>query len=201
LLEIANVWLAICAVVHMDDTVIVDTEQEIDEARDLYVALADLLNCRQNEQKSMPPRWQKGGAVAGSCLGPCLSLPQTNSELDQGILCRLHLPEDKASKYKDGLNKHLGAEELAPGAAGKLAGRFDWAASVAFGRSARAFLWPVRDRQHNGGGTVLLSPALRAALLALKGFVLNLKGLTLYASEAPRQTVVGFVDASRSHTA
>ena len=40
LIEIANVWLAIPAVVHMDDAIILDTQDYIAEARDCFVRLA-----------------------------------------------------------------------------------------------------------------------------------------------------------------
>lgn len=62
LVEIANVWLAVCA------------ESEIDEARDLFVRLAVLLQCHQNEAKAVPPRSQKGGEQSGKCLGPTLTI-------------------------------------------------------------------------------------------------------------------------------
>ena len=56
LLEIANFWLAVCAVVHMDDTVIIDTYDEIDNAREVFLELAEILNCVQKPSKAIPPR-------------------------------------------------------------------------------------------------------------------------------------------------
>ena len=69
LVELANVWLAIPAVCHMDDTIIVDTAEEITEARNLFVALAELLNCEQNTDKAAPLR-----DVVG-CLDTCHKPP------------------------------------------------------------------------------------------------------------------------------
>lgn len=197
LLEIANVWLAICAVVHVDDTVIVDTDDEIDEARLLFVRLATLLQCQQNETKAMPPRTQAGGLAQGKCLGPTLTLPQTESELSADILCKLSLPADKVDKYH-ALLQHHRTKGCQPGAAAKLVGRMEWSASVAFGRAARAFLWPLRDRQHSASTDPALTPALDASLGALCGFVRNVRPLVLHSPDAERKIVYGFVDASSS---
>ena len=38
LLEVANVYLAVCAVVHVDDTIIIDTEGVFDGARRAHIA-------------------------------------------------------------------------------------------------------------------------------------------------------------------
>jgi hypothetical protein len=198
LLEIANVWLAICAVVHVDDTVIVDTEAEIDEARLLFVRLAKLLQCQQNEAKAVPPRGQRGGMVQATCLGPTLTLPQSETEIHGGILCKLSLPADKVDKYYQHLQAHRSANRLPPGAAAKRAGSMEWAASVAFGRAARAFLWPLRERQRSESKDARLTPALDASLGALCGFVREVRTMVLHAADADRRTIYGFVDASRS---
>ena len=80
-------------------------------------------------------------------------------------------------------------------------GRLEWAASKYFGRSARAFFWPLRDAQEQAGAarSRVLTPAARAASWALIGFIRNTKRLRFKTSRTARQTVVGFADASGSH--
>ena len=194
LVEVANVYLAICCVVHVDDTIIVDTSPELEHARRCFVSLAGTLQCEQKEAKAFPPRGA-GGASCGPCLGVLLELPDRRGPGD--VVCKLSIPDDKKEKYVADLNRMLSSDSLLPGAAAKLVGRLEWAASACFGRAARSFLWPLRDRQRglDQGGS-RLSPALRAAGQALVGFVKQARGLSFRSSDAGRETVVGCVDAS-----
>ena len=191
LLEISNVYLAVCGVVHTDDTIIVDTPGEIDSARNSFVALAHLLNCVQKISKAFPPREVQGGASEGLCLGLELRLPSSR-EAASGQLCQLVLPVDKAAKYSAAIRAPLIKKSLQAGEAAKLIGRLEWAASTCFGRAARAFLWPLRDRQREfGQRDCSVTAAIQAALLGLLGFVKSFDGISLSTS-----TLVGFVDAS-----
>ena len=196
LLEVANSYLAVCAVVNVDDTIIADSEDQVEAARGAFVELAELLRCRQKDAKSFPPRGA-GGASAGVCLGVHLQFPEDPAGVDAGTLCTLSLPRDKATKYESALRTILASGFLAPGAAAKLLGRFEWASSTCFGRSARAFLWPFRDHQRLQGPSLgRLTSATVAAGWGLLGFVRNCKGLVLRPPGLPRPTVAGFVDAS-----
>ena len=130
LLEVANVFLAICAVVHVDDTIVVDTEEEVESARGAFVELSDVLQCSQKRDKSFPPRGT-GGATTGPCLGVQLELPTRTEDPEE--LCVISLPEDKARQYEGTLRS-----VLSEGACQLARPRSWWAASNGRRRSASA---------------------------------------------------------------
>ena len=91
-------------------------------------------------------------------------------------MCRIDLPDCKATKYQGMILDTLQQQSLSPTIAGKLVSQWEHASAICLGRSGRAFAWPfhelISSAKHRGRPVPPWS-VLRAALA---GFLTFLQG-------------------------
>ena len=142
---VASVLLLVPNVPHVDDMVGLEEEEAVDSARDSFIQLHQALNFRLKESKARPARDCKGGAAQLITLGGLLDFDISLQDREAGLVCKIDMPEVKASKYQRMIVEVLEQGSLSPTLAGKLVGQWEHASSVSLGRSGRAFAWPLRE--------------------------------------------------------
>ena len=110
---VASVLLLVPNVPHVDDMVGLEEEEAVDSARDSFIQLHQALNFRLKESKARPARDCKGGAAQLIAL---ISL----QDREAGLVCKIDMPEVKASKYQRMIVEVLEQGSLSPTLAGKL---------------------------------------------------------------------------------
>ena len=181
---------------HVDDICCVETYDGTPSARSALVDLFDIMQFRLKSSKAVPARSEVHGASRLICLGTGFDFEVHAHHRDAGLICHIELPQEKASKYRDQIAHVQEDGSLPYTVASSMCGRWEHAASVALGRSARAFIWPLRDRSQDAkhrGMTRLLDAALAGFdhLLTVGGRI------PIYANHVHRRSFLIFVDAAR----
>ena len=164
-------------------------------ARDCLEELHALLHAILDPAKAIPPRAERSGTIAGIILGVEARLPESAADICNHILVRASLPASKVSKYYFSLCTRLEKNITTAGEASKLVGQLEFTASFAWDRSARPFLWPLRERSNGSTGARANTPALSFSYRVLRAFLLRKPPRVLRSSALVRQHFVGFSDA------
>ena len=188
-----SLFLVACDV-HVDDEVIVEEPWAMESASECVQALHGALAINLDASKAVPDRLQVQGTNEGPVLGVGVALPTQMQEVLSGVLCEVALTKDKSFKYHSSLSQAVATDSLGSGAASKTTGQMEFGFSCTFDRSARPFLWPLRERAESTSATSL-TPALRFSLKALRCLVLNNRPRVIRDKSVIRQHFVGFCDA------